>query len=72
MKLSPEHYVCPVHHLDITDAVEEALEEEVPVSYGISYRRRESKRAFKVIVMCPGAGGDEPHPLTATGTVVQQ
>jgi hypothetical protein len=62
MILSPDRYACPDHHTDLTDQVEQAVGELGPP---VAYRR---DRPFQVIVTCPGAAGDPPHPLTCAGT----
>ncbi|HEY1346708.1 MAG TPA: hypothetical protein VGF54_17095 [Streptosporangiaceae bacterium] len=64
MILDPDRYECPDHHTDLTELVQEALEELGPVAYG----RRSGARPFQVIVTCPGTGGTEAHRLTCAGT----
>jgi hypothetical protein len=34
MTLDPDRYECPDHHTDLTELVQEALEELGPVAYG--------------------------------------
>jgi hypothetical protein len=63
MTLNPDRYECPDHHTDLTDQVEQALEElGPPVAY------RPGPRPFQVIVTCPGNSPTRSHPLTCTGT----
>jgi hypothetical protein len=62
MTLDPDRYECPDHHTDLTDQVEQAIDELGPP---VAYRR---DRPFQVIVTCPGTTGAGAHPLTCTGT----
>jgi len=71
MTLNPERYECPEHHTDLTDLVEEALEDQgLEVAYGGPLRGRKAggPQPFRVIVSCPSTGGDGAHTLTCTGT----
>ena len=67
MSLNPERYECPEHHTDLTDRVEEKLEDEgPPVAYwGLRGRQASGPQPFRVIVTCPTAGG---HDITFSGT----
>jgi hypothetical protein len=60
VQLTPGTYVCPLHHVDLTAAVRQVLEEEPPpVAYG--------KRAFRVPVTCPGDGTSGAHQQMCSG-----
>jgi hypothetical protein len=67
MSLNPERYECPEHHTDLTDLVEEALEDEgPPVAYWrLRDRQADGPQPFRVIVTCPSAGG---HDLAFSGS----
>lgn len=65
MKLDPERYECPDHHVDVTDQVSDALENHGPP---VAYLRGREPRQFRVIVRCPGQDGAGEHSLTCTGT----
>ena len=70
MSLNPERYECPEHHTDLTDLVEEKLEDEgPPVAYwGLRGRQgggQHGAQLFRVIVTCPSGGR---HDLTFSGT----
>lgn len=70
MKLNPAQYQCPQHHADLTDLVQEQLDEEVvPFAYkrgSLLGRKPSAPQLFKVIVTCPGDGTS--HDQTCTGT----
>lgn len=71
MTLNPERYECAVHQIDLTNLVEEALEDQgIDVAYGRPplARKPRGPQPFQVIVTCPGASGTGAHSLTCTGT----
>ena len=71
MTLNPERYECATHQIDLTDLVEEALEDQgIDVAYGRPplARKPRGPQPFQVIVTCPGASATEAHSLTCTGT----
>lgn len=60
MPLNPATYECPVHHIDLTPQVKEALEElPPPNAFG--------QRRFRVVVSCPGDGTSGAHEQACTG-----
>jgi len=67
MTLDPERYECPEHHIDLTDRVEEEVEEldTPPIIYGGG--AASGNGDFEVSVTCPGAGGAGEHELICTG-----
>jgi hypothetical protein len=69
--LNPERYECPVHQIDLTDLVEEALEDHgIDMAYGRPplARKPRGPQPFQVIVTCPGTSGTGPHSLTCNGS----
>ncbi len=71
MILNPSSYVCPEHHMDLTDLVQELLGYDGPPVAYFRLRKTTPGRPFQVIVTCPGANGSEPHQLTCSGTRTQ-
>jgi hypothetical protein len=71
MTLNPAQYKCLEHGTDLTELVEEALEDQgMDVAYGrpLLGRKAAGPQPFQVIVTCPGAGGTGAHSLTCAGT----
>lgn len=70
MILDPERYKCPEHDVDVTDQVIAKLDPDRP---DVAFRRplfgrkASGPSPFQVVVLCRGAEGAEPHPLTCTG-----
>jgi hypothetical protein len=60
VQLTPATFECPIHHVDLTAVIEQALTEEgPPLAYG--------KRPFRVPVSCPGDGTSGAHQQTCAG-----
>ena len=69
VQLTPASYECRTHHVDLTEAVKERLEEEIDLVYRPrTLGTRSSSRPFKVIVTCPGEDTDSTHAVTCTGS----
>lgn len=73
MRLDPATYTCQQHQLDLTDQVQEAVQDDDDEPPPITYKRlpllgrsAPAPREFEVIVTCPGTG--EAHSLTCKGT----
>jgi hypothetical protein len=71
MTLDPSTYQCLEHHMDLTDLVAEALQDEGPPVAYLTQRKRPAARPFQVIVTCPGANDTGAHQLTCSGTRTQ-
>jgi hypothetical protein len=68
MALEPSSYQCPEHDTDLTELVEEALDDDTPPVAYFDLRKKPVERAFQVIVTCPGTNDVGTHHLTCTGT----
>lgn len=73
--LSPSSFKCNTHNVDLTAHVEDAVAKQVPVtSFGVGVGRaeRQTKKRFRVIVLCPGTvtPHGSPHKLVFGGEVV--
>jgi hypothetical protein len=71
VNLDPGTYVCPVHHVDLTDIVRARLQDEQDAEFafgGFPGSRAPSAaapRPFQVVVSC--SGGGTPHRLVFDG-----
>lgn len=71
MMLDPNSYECPEHHTDLTNLVEEALEDDAPPVAYLRLRKTTAVRSFQVIITCPGVDDAGPHQLTCSGIRTQ-
>ena len=69
MKINPDRYQCPQHHTDITELVQEELDDMPRIAYKrgpLLGGKSPAPTPFEVIVTCPGNG--TPHQQTCIGT----
>lgn len=71
MILNPSSYECSEHHTDLTDLVEETLQDDGPPVAYFPLRKTKPARPFQVVVTCPGATGAGAHQLTCSGIRTQ-
>ena len=69
MKINPDRYQCPQHHTDLTELVQEELDDMPRIAYKrgpLLGRKPPAPTPFEVIVTCSGKG--TPHKQTCIGT----